>query len=103
LIIHVISFHITASFYFICIQQCLRISGHQPGVPLLQALQINPFFTILTLSSYHLQVNSVLVIHLKFLGVFIIIIQQLKQNYSLSFPQADVMQVETMGKSNLDD
>jgi hypothetical protein len=32
------SFHFIASFYFICIQQCLRISGHQLDVPLLQAL-----------------------------------------------------------------
>jgi hypothetical protein len=30
--------HFIASFYFICIQQCLRISGHQLYVPLLQAL-----------------------------------------------------------------
>jgi hypothetical protein len=37
-IIHVMSFHFIASFYFICMQQCLRISGHQPDVPLLQAL-----------------------------------------------------------------
>jgi hypothetical protein len=56
-IIHVMSYHIIVSFYFICIQQCLRISGHHlNGVPLFTGTLNQPIFTdcfiILSFSSH---------------------------------------------------